>query len=210
MAAKPPFCVASRCCSCARSTMAINVALTHRTHYRYDRWVSLGPQTVRLRPAPHCRTPILSYSLKVRPENHFINWQQDPQSNFLARLVFPEQTKEFFVEVDLVAEMGVFNPFDFFLQPSAEQFPFSTMRRWRANCVPTSRPKRPGRDCPHSWLRMPRETMRTIDFLVGLNQLRERRDRVRDSHGAGRANVRGNAGPAKQVRAATRRGCWWR
>src|SRR5271167_117959 len=105
--------------------MAISVALTHKPHYRYDRQVILGPQIVRLRPAPHCRTPILSYSLKVRPENHFINWQQDPQSNYLARLVFPEPTTELFVEVDLVAEMAVYNPFDFFLEPYAEQYPFS-------------------------------------------------------------------------------------
>ena len=96
--------------------MAVHVALNHKTHYRYDRQVILGPQIVRLRPAPHCRTPILSYSLKVRPENHFINWQQDPQSNYLARLVFPEPANELFVEVDLVAEMAVFNPFDFFLR----------------------------------------------------------------------------------------------
>ena len=104
--------------------MAIHVALRHRTHYRYDRPVSLGPQIVRLRPAPHCRTRILSYSLRVAPEKHFINWQQDPQSNYLARLVFPEQTREFLVEVDLVAEMAVLNPFDFFLEPQAERFPF--------------------------------------------------------------------------------------
>src|ERR1019366_1130318 len=104
--------------------MAINVALTHKTHYRYDRRVSLGPQVVRLRPAPHCRTPILSYSLKVRPEKHFINWQQDPQSNYAARLVFEQPTREFCVEVDLVAEMAVLNPFDFFLEPQAEKFPF--------------------------------------------------------------------------------------
>ena len=104
--------------------MSIHVALNHRTYYRYDRLVTLGPQVVRLRPAPHSRTRLLSYSLRAAPEKHFINWQQDPQSNYLARLVFHEQTREFLVEVDLVVEMAVLNPFDFFLEPQAERFPF--------------------------------------------------------------------------------------
>src|SRR5262245_18973475 len=105
--------------------MSIHVALQHRTQYRYDRLVALGPQIVRLRPAPHSRTRVLSYSLKVEPHPHFLNWQQDPQSNYLARLVFPEKTREFIVQVDLVAEMAVFNPFDFFLEPDSERFPFA-------------------------------------------------------------------------------------
>ena len=87
--------------------------------------VALGPQVVRLRPAPHCRTPILSYSLRVEPADHFINWQQDPQRNYLARLVFPEKTTRVHGRVDLVAEMSVYNPFDFFLEPEAEKFPFA-------------------------------------------------------------------------------------
>jgi uncharacterized protein (DUF2126 family)/transglutaminase-like putative cysteine protease len=104
--------------------MTIRVALHHRTHYRFDRPVSLSPHEVRLRPAAHARTPIESYSLKVKPEKHFVNWQQDPYGNWLARLVFPEKTTELCIEIDLVADMTVINPFDFFLEAYAEQFPF--------------------------------------------------------------------------------------
>jgi transglutaminase-like putative cysteine protease len=89
--------------------MPIHVALHHVTHYRYERDISLGPHTVRLRPAPHTRSKVLAYSLRISPHEHFLNWQQDPQANFLARLVFPEKTREFRVEVDLVVEMAVFN-----------------------------------------------------------------------------------------------------
>src|SRR5262249_18571746 len=99
--------------------MSIHVALHHKTRYKYDRLVNLGPQVVRLRPAPHSRARVLSYSMKVAPDKHFINWQQDPQSNYNARLVFPEKTREFLVEVNLMVEMAVLNPFDFFLEPDA-------------------------------------------------------------------------------------------
>ncbi|MFT5523816.1 MAG: hypothetical protein ACI9G1_002050 [Pirellulaceae bacterium] len=102
----------------------IRVALNHKSIYRYDRPTELGPQVVRLRPAPHCRTPIPSYSMRVEPAKHFINWQLDPHSNYQARLVFSAATKVFSVEVDLVAEMTVINPFDFFTEPTAEHFPF--------------------------------------------------------------------------------------
>ena len=116
--------------------MSIHVALNHITHYRYDRPVNLGPQVVRLRPAPHCRTRILSYSLKVEPAGHFINWQQDAQSNYLARLVFEEPAREFKVTVDLVAEMAVLNPFDFFLEDYAQTFPFKYQAAERHELTP--------------------------------------------------------------------------
>jgi uncharacterized protein (DUF2126 family)/transglutaminase-like putative cysteine protease len=105
--------------------MTIRVALHHKTHYIFDRPVNLSPHEVRLRPAAHCRTPIESYSLQVKPEKHFVNWQQDPYGNWLARLVFPEKATELSIVVDLVADLTVINPFDFFVESYAEQFPFS-------------------------------------------------------------------------------------
>ena len=150
--------------------MSIHVALNHVTHYRYDRPVGLSPQIVRLRPAPHCRTRILSYSLKVQPADHFINWQQDPQANYLARLVFPDETRELKIEVDLVAEMSVLNPFDFFLAPYAEQFPFKYDSVERRELVPYL-VKSPLTEPLASYLGgISRERCRTIDFVVGVNQ----------------------------------------
>ena len=105
--------------------MSVQVALNHRTQYLYDRAVSLGPQVIQLRPAPHCRTPILSYSFDVIPSEHDMRWQLDPHSNYLARLLFPNKTTEFVVDVNLIAELSPVNPFDFFLEPGVEDYPFA-------------------------------------------------------------------------------------
>jgi uncharacterized protein (DUF2126 family)/transglutaminase-like putative cysteine protease len=149
--------------------MSIHVALSHITHYRYDRPVMLGPQVVRLRPAPHSRTRILSYSMQVTPEKHFINWQQDPQSNYLARLVFPEPTREFRIEIGLVAEMAVLNPFDFFLEPYADKFPFAYTDEQRHELLPylATLPATPA--FAAFLAETPRAKVATVDFLVALN-----------------------------------------
>jgi len=150
--------------------LSIHVALNHVTHYRYDRLVGLSPQIVRLRPAPHCRTRILSYSLTVTPADHFINWQQDPEANYLARLVFPDETREFKIEVDLIAEMAVLNPFDFFLAPYAESVPFKYESNERRELVPYL-VKAPATPLVAAYLaEVPTTRVRTIDFIVALNR----------------------------------------
>src|SRR5258705_3155408 len=150
--------------------MAIHVSLFHRSQYTYDRAFTHAPHQVRLRPAPHCRTPILSYALNVLPKKHFINWQQDPFSNYVARLAFPEKTGELLVEINLVAEMSVFNPFDFFLDPYAERFPFKydpTLLKELAPFLETGPVTPLVADYVKS---VGRAEVRSIDFLVNLNR----------------------------------------
>jgi uncharacterized protein (DUF2126 family)/transglutaminase-like putative cysteine protease len=152
------------------SVMAIHVALTHRTDYRYDRRVSLSPQTVRLRPAPHCRTRILSYSLGVEPQPHFLNWLQDPHGNYLARVVFPEPATHLSITVDLVAEIAVINPFDFFLEPEAERVPFTYDAALARDLAPFMTPAPAGPRLRAFVESVRRTDVRTLDFLVALNQ----------------------------------------
>ena len=154
--------------------MSIRVALNHVTQYRYDRLVRLAPHVVRLRPAPHCRTPILSYSMRVEPADHFVNWQQDPFANYQARLAFPEPMREFRVTIDLVAEMAVYNPFDFFLEPSAERFPFAYTPELAAELAPYLVRGEPTPRFAAFVETIDRTPRVTIDFLVDLNQRLQR------------------------------------
>jgi len=150
--------------------MAIHVALHHRTHYTYDRLVAHAPHLVRLRPAPHCRTNILGYSLRILPSENFLNWQQDPFSNYQARVTFPEKSSELLVEVGLVVEMAVFNPFDFFLEPSAEAFPFTYEPTLAKELIPFLE-KLPGGPAFQSYLAsVSRKPAGTTDFVVALNR----------------------------------------
>ncbi|CAN5264186.1 hypothetical protein BH11PSE11_BH11PSE11_16340 [soil metagenome] len=154
--------------------MAIRVALHHKTSYRYDRLVNLSPHEVRLRPAAHARTPILSYSLSVLPKQHFINWQQDPFGNYIARLVFPEKSNVLEFTVDLVADMTVINPFDFFVEKYAEQFPFTYGAQLAHELTPYLKAD-PAGPLLTAWIVDTKKALLakpipTNDFLVGINQ----------------------------------------
>jgi uncharacterized protein (DUF2126 family)/transglutaminase-like putative cysteine protease len=154
--------------------MGIQVALHHITRYRYDKAVSVGPQIIRLRPAPHCRTPILSYSLEVSPAEHYLNWQLDLHNNHLARLLFPSKTNELVVEVDFVAELSPFNPFDFFLEPGVLDYPFHYDPALAADLAPYRSLDHGGPLLQDFLSKISREQQGTIGFLVDLNR------RVRD------------------------------
>src|SRR3984957_11878905 len=157
--------------------MVIQVALNSRTQYRYDKAVSVGPQVIRLRPAPHCRTPILSYSLGVTPARHLLNWEFRPHNNHLARLLFPDKTNEFIVEVGLVAELSPFNPFDFFLEPGVENYPFEYSPELARDLEPY-RSVDPAGPLLRAFLQsVSGEKRGTVAFLVDLNR------RVRDEIG---------------------------
>jgi uncharacterized protein (DUF2126 family)/transglutaminase-like putative cysteine protease len=154
--------------------MAINVSLHHKTVYTYDQAVQLSPHVVRLRPAPHCRTPIRAYSLKVKPAGHFLNWQQDPFANYQARLVFPNAVRSFEVEVDLVAEMTAINPFDFFVEDSAGEYPFKYDPELAAELAPYLQ-LLPGGPRSDVFMRgvqadLARPGRRTLEVIIDVNQ----------------------------------------
>ena len=151
--------------------MAIKVAINHRTSYKYDRLIKAWPQVIKLRPAPHCRTPIISYALNIEPKNHFINWMQDPFGNYQARIVFPEKIDHLIIDVDVVAELVTINPFDFFLEESAETFPFEYDLSLKTDLQPYLMLTEEGPllqtlfdDCQQYLER------NTVDFLVAINQ----------------------------------------
>ena len=149
--------------------MSIKASIHHLTHYRYDRPVVLGPQVIRLRPAPHSRTRVISHSLRVSPAEHFVNHQQDPYGNWLSRFVFPEPVTELKIEVDLVADMTVYNPFDFFVEDTAEHWPFDYPTDLDEDLVIYRRPEPVGPLLRAFLDKIPRTEARTVDFVVGLN-----------------------------------------
>jgi len=152
-----------------RGGTGIRVALNHRTEYRYDKAVLLGPQVIQLRPAPHARTPILSYSLTVQPAHHILKWQLDPHHNHLARVLFPERTNDFVIEVDLVADLVPINPFDFFLEPGVESFPFRYGAELAKDLEPYLAAEVAGPRLQGFLDGISRETRGTIGFLGELN-----------------------------------------
>ena len=155
--------------------MGTQVAVNHRTRYEYDRLVTLSPHVIRLRPAPHCRTPVTRYSLRIDPSDHFLNWQQDPHGNHLARAVFQTPSRRLRIEVDLVAELTAINPFDFFLEPSAERFPFEYEPLLARDLRPYLETEPPGPELRRFLAAVDTQARPTVEFLVTLNGDLERR-----------------------------------
>ena len=190
--------------------MSIRAAIHHLTHYKYDRPVSLGPQIIRLRPAPHSRTRVISHSLKVTPAEHFVNHQQDPYGNWLARYVFPELVRELKIEVDVVADMTVYNPFDFFVEESAEIWPFEYGEDLRPDLIIYRTPEPAGPRLQAFLDGIDRSPKRTVDFVGRSQQPPFARDQISHSHGAGSAEPGGDASSARPAHAAIQAGSWSR
>ena len=150
--------------------MSLKVVISHKTHYKYDKYISLSPHIIRLRPAPHSRTPIEAYSLKIKPDGHFLNWQQDPFGNYLARLVFPEKTKEFCVDVEIIADMITINPFDFFVEDSAKDFPFEYKKDLKKELKPYLKIEEKNKILKDFINSIDKKPKPIIDFLVEINQ----------------------------------------
>ena len=150
--------------------MSLKVVISHRTAYKYDRNISLSPHIIRLRPAPHSRTPIEAYSLKIKPEGHFLNWQQDPFGNYMARLVFPEKTKEFSIDVEIIADLITLNPFDFFVEESATNYPFEYKKDLKKELKPYLKINEDGKLLKEFVKSIDKSEKPIIDFLVEVNQ----------------------------------------
>ena len=154
----------------------------------------MGPQVIRLRPAPHCRTPILSYSLNIEPKLHFLNWQQDPFANYCARVVLPEKTDRFVVTVDLVADMAVINPFDFFVEESAKDWPFAYEPELKKELQPYLEPAPAGPLLSKFLASLPTKKDSHHRLPLDLNRSVRSRGQLLRPHGAGHPDARGDAG----------------
>jgi len=154
--------------------MSLLVSLHHRTGYRYDRPVALGPHEIRLKPAPACRTPVTSYALAVRPAQHTMSWYYDAAGNPVARVLFLEKIRTLEIEVELIADLAPVNPFDFLVEPGAERFPFRYPDADRPDLAPFLAPVENGVGLQR-WLTgvqspKPPGLRDTIEFLTQINQ----------------------------------------
>ena len=154
--------------------MSILVSLRHDTRYLYDRPVTLGPHEIRLKPAPAGRTPVLSYTLAVRPARHTLHWYYDAAGNPVARVLFQDQISQLEIDVALTADLTPVNPFDFLVEPGAEHYPFGYNDTVRHDLSPFLAPVESGGQLQR-WLADFRSSEKpdgrgTVDLLARINQ----------------------------------------
>ncbi len=103
----------------------MRLLLHHRSLYRFPQPAVLGPHLIRLRPASHAQLAVESYQLRVTAPGE-LRWHKDPVGNAVARATWPSgRLSELTVEVELAVDLRPVNPFDFTLDASAEESPFS-------------------------------------------------------------------------------------
>ncbi|PCJ42514.1 MAG: hypothetical protein COA71_03100 [SAR86 cluster bacterium] len=151
--------------------MTLKVALKHYTAYRFDKKVTIFPHILRLRPAPHCRLHIESYALNINLKKHVLHWQQDLFSNYLASVFFPEKSHELIIDVDLIVDMTIINPFDFFLEETAETFPFNYDEVLKDGLAPYLKVTEKGALLMQLLSSVDIGKQGTINFLIALNQM---------------------------------------
>ncbi len=136
---------------------------------------------MRLRPASHARARVETYGLTVQPDAD-VRWQQDPNGNHVARVVFPKDDRLDFMDllVEVALDLRPVNPFDFLLEETAENVPLRYTPALLDELAPFLSLQTPGLEGGERFLALDAELPRsgpTLGLLTAINQGVNRRIR---------------------------------